>query len=694
MRSRNACKTCAYGMGGQRGGMVNEAGSFPEICKKSLQAQAGDMQAPIDEAFFRRHSIQELETWSSLQMEAAGRLAFPIVWREGDSHFHRVGWDEALDRVAADLRRAPREATFFYGSGRSSNEAAFLMQTLARAYGTANINNCSFYCHQASGVALNRMLGTGTATLTLEDLDKADVAIVAGANPSSNHPRLVAKLVEIRERGGRVIVVNPVKELGLVRFKIPSRPGSLLFGSDVSDIYLQPNVGTDIACFKALLKGLVERDGVDREFVRDHVEGWDAVEADARATSWESLLSATGLRREDVDAAVAALLSARRGVLLWSMGLTHHEHGVQNVLAFANVAFARGWVGREGCGLVPIRGHSNVQGVGSMGFLPSLKEAFAKKMEEVYGIPTASTPGLDTFRCMEAAEAGRIRAAVFLGGNLFAANPDRRWSAQALQSIDTTCAIATKLNEGHVHGRGRYHVVLPVLARDEESQSTTQESMFNFVRLSDGGETAPSAEIRSEVAVVCALAARLLPPGPFPFESMTSHDEVRRAIAAVVPGFAPIAEMGTSKEEFQVAGRTFHAPSFATPSGKARAEVPPLPSFRPGPGQYRLMTLRSEGQFNTVVYEDEDLYRGLTRRDVVMMAAADGAALGLREYDAVDVVTGIGRIRVVAAFIDIPPGNLAMYYPEANSVVPRRIDAESGTPAFKSIVARLEPVRG
>ena len=693
MRSKNACKTCAYGMGGQRGGMVNEAGSFPEVCKKSLQAQAGDMQAAIDESFFRDHSIKELESWSSLQMEAAGRLAFPIAWREGETHFRRVSWDEALDRVAADLLRAPREATFFYGSGRSSNEAAFLMQTLARAYGTANIHNCSFYCHQASGVALSQIIGSSTSTLVLDDLDKADVAIVAGANPSSNHPRLIVKLVEIKERGGTVIVVNPVKELGLLRFKIPSRARSMLFGSDVSDIYLQPNVGTDISCFKALLKGIVEKDGVDRAYVRDHVEGWDAVEADARATSWETLLADTGLKREDVDRAVNALVSARRGVLLWAMGLTHHEHGVQNVAALANVALARGWLGREGCGLLPIRGHSNVQGVGSVGFAPALKEAFAKKMEEVYGIPPATTPGLDTMRCMEAARAGAIRVGVFLGGNLFGSNPDRTWAADALQRIDTSCAITTKLNEGHVHGRGRYHVVLPVLARDEEKQSTTQESMFNYVRLSDGGEKPPGNELRSEVEVVCALAARLLPPGPFPFATMTDHDAVRRAMAAVVPGYAPIASIGATKAEFQIAGRTFHEPVFGTPSGRARAQVTPLASFRPADGEFRLMTLRSEGQFNTVVYEDEDLYRGITRRDVVMMAEADGGRLGLHEFDPVDVVTEIGKLRVVAAFIDIPPGNLAMYYPEANAIVPRRVDPQSGTPAFKSVLARLEPVR-
>lgn len=691
LRARNACKTCAYGMGGQRGGMVNERGSFPEVCKKSIQAQAGDMQRPIPESFFREHAIRELEGWSSARFEAAGRLAFPIAWSEGDSHFTRIGWDRALDETAAALRDAPRHETFFYGSGRSSNEAAFLMQVLARAYGTANINNCSYYCHQASGVALGRVVGNGTATVVLDDLDRADFAFVAGANPASNHPRLIVKLVEMRERGGKVVVLNPVKELGLVRFRIPSRPGSLLFGSDVSDVYLQPHVGADIPAMKAILKAVIEGGGVDRAFVRDHVDRWEAVEADVAASSWDALLSASGLARDAVERAAEAMLAARRGVFLWAMGLTHHEHGVDNVIALANLALARGWVGREGCGLLPIRGHSNVQGVGSVGFSPSLKAAFASKMEEVYGIPAATGEGYDTYRSMVAAQEGRIRAAVLLGGNLFAANPDREWSARAMQRIGVTAHITTKLNEGHVHGRGRRNIVLPVLARDEESQSTTQESMFNFVRLSDGGGAGPPGELRSEVEVLCALAARLLPPGPFDFESMRNHDEVRRAIARVVPGYEPIAEIGTTKREFQIEGRTFHAPHFATVTGKAGAFVPRSVAFRVAEEEFRLMTFRSEGQFNTVVYEEEDLYRGATRRDAVFMAEADARRLGVSEGDAVTVTSEVGRMRAIVHFLDIREGNLAMYYPEANRLVPRRIDPASGTPAFKSVAVRVIP---
>ena len=691
LASKNACKTCALGMGGQHGGMVNEAGSFPEVCKKSIQATAYDLQPPIDEAFFAEHSVEELATWSSLRLEAAGRLTFPVVWEHGSTHFRRIPWERALDRVGRALRDTPPDRAFFYGSGRSSNEAAFLMQVLARAYGTANIHNCSCYCHNASGVALGRMLGTGTSTIALEDLDRADLALVAGANPASNHPRLIVKLVELRRRGGTVIVVNPVRELGMVRFRIPSDPASLLLGSQVSDVYLQPHVGGDVATFKAILKRLLAAEAVDRAFLAAHVEGWDEVERDALAEDDDRLVAASGVPRDALDAAAGALGRARRGILMWAMGLTHHEHGVDNVLALANLALARGWLGRPGAGLLPIRGHSNVQGVGSMGFSPALKRAFADRMAEAYGIPASTAPGLDTYECMVAAAEGRIAIAVLLGGNLFGSNPDAPWAAAALQRIGTTAYITTKLNTGHVHGRGRYSVLLPVRARDEEAQPTTQESMFNFVRRSDGGEPAPRGELRSEIEVVCQLAARILPPGPFPFERMTDHAAVRQAIARVVPGFDRIAEIDDARREFQISGRTFHEARFPTPSGRARAAVVAVPRDPAGEGEFRLMTFRSEGQFNTVVYDDEDLYRGVTRRDVVFVAPDDLLRLGLRELDPVVVETECGSLRVVVAALDLPPGNAAMYFPEANVLVPRRIDPSSGTPAFKSVAARIRP---
>src|SRR5437762_5595578 len=412
LRTRNACKTCGVGMGGQQGGMTNEAGHFPEVCKKSVQAQAGDMAGTIAEEVFRTTSLVRLEQLGSRELEGLGRLGFPLLAGPGDTHFRRVSWSEALDRAAAGLRATPPAESFFYSSGRSSNEAAFLMQVVARAWGTPNVHNCSFYCHNASSVALGQVYGSGTASVGLDDLAAADLALVAGANPASNHPRLVAQLVALRRRGGRVIVVNPLRELGLVRFRVPSDWRSMLFGSTVSDLYLQPHVGADVALLKALLKGVVEAGAVDRTFVAEHTSGWEAVAADLAASSWDELARCSGVARAEIDRAVTMLGEARRGVFCWAMGLTHHAHGVDNVLALANLALARGWLGRPGCGLLPIRGHSNVQGVGSCGVTPGLKQAFAARLQELYGSTVMPGSGQDPSTSLVSAAEGRIQACV------------------------------------------------------------------------------------------------------------------------------------------------------------------------------------------------------------------------------------------------------------------------------------------
>jgi len=690
LRTHNACKTCAVGMTG----MVNERGSFPEVCKKSVQAQAADMQPPIDGAFFHTHDVDALARLSGRELEAAGRIGFPVLCGEGERHYRRIGWDEALAIASAALRATSPARTFFYSSGRSSNEAAFLLQCFARVYGTNNVNNCSYYCHQASSVALSDTIGSGTATVTLDDLEEADLALVVGANPASNHPRLITQLVALRRRGGTVIVVNPLREVGLVRFRVPSDWRSMLLGSDVSDLYLQPHVGSDIALLTLLLQGVIARGAVDEGYVRDHTTGWEAVRDAVTAEPRAALLAACGVPPHQVDAAVDRLCAAKRGLIAWAMGITQHAHGVGNVHALANLALARGWVGRTGGGLLPIRGHSNVQGVGSVGVAPALKSEFARRLGELYGVELPSTPGLHTLASVEAAADGRIDAALLLGGNLFSATPDRRFTARAMRQIGTTVFVSTKLNESHVHGRGRTSLVLPALARDEERQCTTQESMFNYVRVSDGGAQAASPEMRSEVEILARLAALTLPAGPVDFAALTDHAALRDAIARVVPGYAAIAGIEHTRREFHVAGRTFHEPRFAMPDGRARFHVVPQPAFAPGPGEFRLMTLRSEGQFNTVVYEDEDIYRGNERRDVVMMNAEDVRRLGLARDRRVRVENAVGSIEALVRIAPLPPGNLAMYYPEANVLIPREIDPRSGTPAFKSTTARLVPLPG
>ena len=690
LRSNNACKTCALGMGGQQGGMVNEAGHFPEVCKKSVQAQAADMGKTITEADLRTLSVVELGRLSSAQAEAMGRLTFPIVCAPGDTHFRRASWEKAM-RLAADAFASTQaDRTFWYASGRSSNEAAFLMQVVARAYGTNNVNNCSYYCHQASGVALTSIYGSGTASVSLDDLGTTELALVIGANPASNHPRLITQLINLQRRGGKVIVVNPLSELGLKKFRLPSQAKSLVIGSQVSDLYIQPHIGGDIALMVALLKGIIESGAANESYIARHTESWESVRDAAVAASWDELVEHSGVARADIDACVAMLAKAKSAVFMWAMGLTHHAHGVDNVRALANVAMARGFLGSPGSGLMPIRGHSNVQGIGSVGVSPQLKESFAKNLRERYGIVASPAPGMDTYACMNAAHDGRIDAALMLGGNLWGSNPDSRWSTAALARIGTSVSLTTKLNQGHFNGRARTTIVLPVLARDEEPESTTQESMFNFVRLSDGGTPAVDGEMRSEVAILSDLAQRILPRDRFDWSMITSHDSLRRAIADTVPGYGAVGEIGTTKKEFEIPNRVFHEGVFPTASGRAQFRHVEIPHVKRPVDGFMLMTIRSEGQFNSVVYDEEDLYRGTTRRDVVMMSPIDVARLGLREGDAVTVRSATGSLDVVVAEVDIRAGNTAMYYPEANVLVDRTLDPESLTPAFKSVAIKVE----
>ena len=692
LRARNTCKTCALGMGGQKGGMVNEKGHFPEVCKKSVQAQAGDMGKTISEDFFKNTPLSQLQNFSSRQWEELGRLPFPIMIQENDSHFKRISWDEVFDKCKEGFQRATPDEIFFYASGRSSNEAAFLMQIVARAFGTTNIHNCSYYCHQASGVALAKVYGSGTASIVLDDLEKTDLAVIVGANPASNHPRLITQLIKLRRRGGKVIIINPLKELGLVRFRVPSDIRSFLFGSKISDLYLQPHIGTDIALFNALLKGLIENGWFRHDFIQNFTKGWEELKRNLDQQNIDDLLNLCGVPKEAWYQALRYIGQSRRGIFCWAMGLTQHVHGVDNILALANLALARGWLGKPGAGLLPIRGHSNVQGVGSCGVTPGLKKAFKEKMEELYHIQIPEKAGKDTYHSMVAAQEGKIKAAFFLGGNLYASNPDLKWASEALQRIPFCLNVTTKMNDGHVWGRGKTSIIVPALARDEEHQSTTQESMFNFVRISEGGTPNIEGEMRSEVDIIATLAETILPPNGFDWHSLRSHQMLREEIAKVVPGYQKIDGINQHKEEFQIEGRTFHAPSFSTEDGKAHFHIPSLPKFSLKEGEFRLMTIRSEGQFNTVVYEEEDLYRGNSRRDVVMMSKEDAENLNLKEGDSVHIETTCGKMQVRIAISEIAQGNLAMYYPEANRIVPRQIDSRSKTPAFKSVAARLIPL--
>lgn len=691
MRGKNACKTCALGMGGQLGGMVNEGGHFPEVCKKSLQAMASDMQERIAPEFFRRYSIAELRTMSPRELESCGRLVDPIYASPGATHYRVIPWEEALERVAATLETSGPARSFFYASGRSSNEAGFLLQLFARLFGTNYVNNCSYYCHQASGVGLTSSLGTGTATVQLDDVERCDLYVLIGGNPASNHPRLLRSLMKIRRRGGHVIVVNPLKEVGLVNFRVPSDPASLLFGSRIASLYVQPHIGGDIALLTGVAKRVLERGAVDRRFIDQHTEGFEAFREQVESTAWDDIEACAGVSGETIDRFADMYAAARDAVIGWTMGITHHVHGVENVQMIANLALLRGMIGRANAGVMPIRGHSNVQGVGSVGVTPQLKQQILARFEQRLGVEVPKSPGLDTMACVEASGRGEMRAALCLGGNLFGSNPDARFAAAAIAKLDQIAYLATTLNTGHAWGTAKETLVLPVLPRDEEPQPTTQESMFSYVRLSDGGP-ARYAGPRSEVSVLVDLGRRILgDDGPVRWSDLRSHERIRSLIADLIPGFEPLADIDRTRREFHIPGRHLDTARFPTGSGKAQFHALGLPR-RAADGRLRLMTIRSEGQFNTVVYEEQDIYRGQERRDVILMNAADMQRLGLSPDQRVTVRSAAGELRgrLVREF-DIRSGNAAMYYPEANALVPRDIDPRSKTPAFKSVVIELIP---
>ena len=715
LSTKNACKTCALGMGGQLGGMVDESHRFPEICKKSMQAMAADMQGRIQPEFFSTYSLDQLSAFSPRELEHMGRLADPVYAGPGDTHYRVITWDEALSRAIDQFKRTPPDESFFYVSGRSSNEAGFLIQLFARLYGTNNVNNCSYYCHQASGVGLTAALGTGTATIALEDLEHCDLVFLIGANPASNHPRLMRQLMNLRCRGGEIIVINPLRETGLVNFAVPSDLRSLFFGSPIATEYVQPHIGGDLALLTGIAKQLLETEprasaramarlsngvaktanAVSYDFITSCTDGFQDFATTIRSISWDNIVHSSGVNHTTISRIAELYAKSERAIFAWTMGITHHAHGTDNVRAIVNLALLRGMVGKAGAGLLPIRGHSNVQGIGSVGVTPALKQAVFDRLQNHFGVKLPTAPGLDTLACIDAMHAGRIRTGICLGGNLFGASPDARRTHDAFAKLDFVAYMSTSLNTGHAWGRGRETLILPVLARDEEPQPTTQESMFSYVRMSDGGPRRFDGP-RSEVEVLAALALGVLGENsPIDWSAMQQHRRIREAIARIVPGFEKIGAIDDTRREFQITGRTFHEPHFPTATGRAQFHVPTIPARNLETNELCLMTLRSEGQFNTVVYEDEDIYRGQERRDVILMHVDDINRLGLREDQPVRVKSAVGEMRrILVRPFDIRPGNAAMYYPESNILVAPIADPQSRTPAFKSVPITVTPDDG
>ena len=689
LRSKNACKACAFGTGGQNGGLKNEAARSFEVCNKNIQAHTSDIRPGIAAQYFLHTPISAMARLSGKQMEDLGRLTLPLYKPAGAKHYSPISADEAINRVASRLKAINPERSFFYASGRSSNEAAFALQLLARLYGTNHINNCSYYCHQASGVGLKACLGTSTATVTFDDLNLADCIFVWGANPASNHPRFVKLLLQARRRGVQVVVINPAQEAGMLRFASPSDWRSMLAGgSQVASLYIQPHLGGDSALMAAMAKLLIEQNALNEGFIANYTQGFEEFNSAINALNWDDLIAQAGVTREQIQTLVSLYQNSERCIFAWSMGLTHHTQGVGNIEGLAALALLRGQIGKPGAGLLPLRGHSNIQGTGSMGFTPQLQASTLAALEQQLGFNLTQTAGLDSMACMQAAHDGQMDALVGLGGNLWAANPDTAFTRAALNRIGFKCFLTTTLNHSHVEGVEGEVVIFPVRARDEEAAPTTQESMFNFVRLSDGGiERFP--QLLSEIDIIARIGQQLINPAQFDFGLLKNPKTLRQWIAKVIPGYQALANVDENKQEFTVGGRILHSPEFATASNKAQFKFSPPPIYEAG---YRLTSVRSEGQFNSIIYHEQDDYREQTERWVVMMHPEDMAKEGLKENQTINLTTATGSMQALKVKpYNIRPGNLMVYYPEANQLIPRAVDTRSKTPGFKSVVVQLQP---
>jgi molybdopterin-dependent oxidoreductase alpha subunit len=685
-----------------------------EYCEngaKHISDEATSRRVTAD--FFARYSVAELDTKSDYWLNQQGRLTEPMVKRPGATHYEPIGWDGALDLLAGELRDldSPDEA-LFYTSGRVGNEAAFLLQLFARAYGTNNLPDCSNMCHESSGSALNETLGIGKGSVSLDDIHHADLIFVVGQNPGTNHPRMLSALEETKRNGGHVVAVNPLPEAGLMRFKHPQKVRGIVGrGTAIADQFLQIRPGGDLALFKALNLLLLEAEDaapgtvLDQEFIDTHSTGFAEFARHARKTDWDDVLTATGLTREEIEQVHARVLESRSVIVCWAMGLTQHKHGVPTIREVVNFLMLRGNIGRPGAGVCPVRGHSNVQGDRTMGIWERMPQEFLDALGAEFGFAPPTRHGWDTVDSIRAMRDGRAKVFVGVAGNFVRATPDSGLTEAALRGCRLTVHISTKLNRSHTVC-GDTALILPTLGRSDRDvqggveQFVTVEDSMSQVHASRGRLAPASGTLLSEVAIISRLARRTLGDNPpIPWEAFEAdYGTIRDRISRVVPGFhdynARVAEPGG----FTLPNPVNHG-TFPTPSGKAVFTCNDFEMLRAPKGHLILQTLRSHDQWNTVPYAMDDRYRGIHNgRRVVLVNPADLEALGLADRDHVDLVgvwkDGVERrargFRLVS--YPTPPGSAAAYYPETNVLVPLDSVADiSNTPTSKGIVVRLEP---
>jgi molybdopterin-dependent oxidoreductase alpha subunit len=679
-------------------------GEYCENGAKALAEEATD--ARVDPAFFREHSVEELSLWPDFELGKAGRITQPMVLRKGKINYEPISWDDAFVMIGNHLNAlaSPNQA-IFYTSGRTSNEAAFMYQLFVRAYGTNNLPDCSNMCHESSGTALGATLGIGKGSVKLEDLYIADVIVVIGQNPGTNHPRMLGALKKCKDNGGTIIDINPLEEAGLQRFVDPQKPMELLKGGTyLADMHLPVRINGDVPLLKGIIRLLWEMDlkapgkVFDMAFIQANTQDFDAFLEDVKKTDLAICEKESGIPRAMMEKVARILGNKKKIIFCWAMGLTQHVNAVGNIQEIVNIILLRGAIGKPGAGTCPVRGHSNVQGDRTMGIFEKPREWFLAALDKEFEIHSPRPDGYDTVEAIHAMLEGKAKVFIAMGGNFISATPDSEATAKSLQKCTLTVQISTKLNRSHVI-TGEEALILPCIARSEADtqkagiQFISVENSMGVVSKSQGSAEPASKHLLSEPAIVAGMAKATLSSSPLlDWDVMVAnYDRIREHIEAVIPGFEDFNQRVRQPNGFYLPNGPREG-KFPTPSGKAHFTVNPIPKNPLQPGQFALMTIRTHDQYNTTIYGLNDRYRGIhNERRVILMNTDDMHTLGLHTRDMVDLTSHFrGEKRHARGFIvvpyKIPKGCMATYFPEANVLVPLDNVAEkSNTPVSKFI---------
>ena len=696
-----------------------------EYCENGAKAVAWEAtKKRTTPAFFAAHTVTELLEWSDFALEDQGRLTHPMVYDPKSDRYVPIDWDEAFALIGEELRKLPDlDMAEFYVSGRASNEAAFMFQAFARAYGTNNFPDCSNMCHESTSVALPESIGVAKGTVLLDDFETADMIMVFGQNPGTNSPRMLNDLRAAAKRGAEIVAFNPLRERSLERFASPQHVGDIVKPVPISTQYYQVRIGGDMAAVKGMMKVVLAADDeavtngaervLDVEFIAKHTHGFEVLAADIRATAWDDIVAESGLSRDEIERVAATYIKSKAVIAVWGMGITQHRTGVANIQQIVNLLLMRGNMGKPGAGACPVRGHSNVQGNRTVGIYEQPSAVFLDGMDRTFGFVSPRHHGHDVVAAIEAMADGRSRAFIGLGGNFLLAAPDTPVVARAMRGLDLTVQIATKLNRGHlVHGRTA--LLLPCLGRTEidrsggRKQIVTVEDSMSFTHGSAGMNEPASPFLLSEIGIVCGMAKATLPAAlNIDWDGFAAnYDKIRGTIESVMPQlFADynirIRQKGGFRLDSPVDRREWR-----TATGKANfivhhgLEENEMPKDRDDVLQ--LMTIRSHDQYNTTIYGLDDRYRGVFgQRMVVFVNAEDRERLGYEPgaFVAMRTIAPDGNARSVGGFrlvdYNLPKGCAAAYYPETNPLVPlSRRALRSNTPTSKSIPVALEPWEG